>query len=311
MAVTVREMVKVVRAQVADYRWRRVLNRNAVRRQRHHPLTLESVAGRRILRELQEKGIATFHLTALPEGADLLGRLTADYETELAGQGEEIAKRRHLLKTGGAAGEGGIYKTSLVTWYPTGVVPPYAHPLGRWALAHEILAIVNRYLGMYSQVLTLKYWYSVASAGQKADGSQLWHRDYNDRHLLKTFLYVGDVDEGTGPFSFAKGTHHGVLRDTDPPLSRDSTGARRVTDEDMECLVPGSDLVTAVGSAGSVVLADTSGFHKGGFATRRDRKMIVVTYKSSSCHDGMDHPIAGVPAKAHPAVRVAAGVEDP
>ena len=32
--------------------------------------------------------------------------------------------------------------------------------------------------------------------------SQLWHRDYNDKHLLKAFLHLVDVDEDMGPFQY-------------------------------------------------------------------------------------------------------------
>ncbi len=35
--------------------------------------------------------------------------------------------------------------------------------------------------------------------------SQRWHRDYNDKHLLKVFLYMSDVDEAAGPFEYVPG----------------------------------------------------------------------------------------------------------
>jgi len=309
MSAAVRDIFRVVRGQVATYRWREVFNRSSVSQQRQNPLRLQSAAGRRILRDFRQHGIAMFHLSELPGGAHLLSQLTADYERALTDQDTEIVRRRELLRAGALSGEDAVYKTSLITWYPTGGPPPSAHPLGRWALYAELLAIVNEYMGMYGQILALKYWYSVASAGQKADGSQVWHRDYNDWHLVKTFLYVDDVDEETGPFAFVRGTHRGVLRHTDPPFFRDSLGARRVSDEQMETFAPKAKWTTAVGRAGTVIVADTTGFHKGGFATRHDRKMIVVAYKSPWCRERLERPIVDVPVDAHPAVRVAAYAE--
>ncbi len=306
MLMTLPDLLRVARGQVATYRWHKVFNERSAGQQRENALRIQSASGLRILTDLKNHGIALFHLSELPGGASLLGGLTRDYERTLADQATEIARRRDVLRLGALPGEDAVYKTSLITWYPTGGPPPYEHPLGRWALCPEMLAIVNQYMGLYGQILALKYWYSVASAGQKADGSQVWHRDYNDRHLVKTFLYVDDVDEASGPFAFARGTHRGVLRHTDPPFFRDSLGARRVSDEQMETFAPKSKWLTAVGKAGTVIVADTTGFHKGGFATRHDRKMIVVAYKSPWCREQLERPIVGVPVDAHPAVRVAA-----
>ena len=39
--------------------------------------------------------------------------------------------------------------------------------------------------------------------------SQRWHRDFDDSHLLKVFLYLVDVDEQTGPFEFVAGSARG------------------------------------------------------------------------------------------------------
>jgi len=309
MSVKLQDILKVVHGQVANYRWRKVFNRSSVRRQRQNPLRIQSAVGRRILREFRQHGIAMFRLSELPGGAHLLSKLTADYGRALIDQAAEISRRRGMLRLGALPGADAVYKTSLITWYPTGSPPPAEHPLSQWALCSEILAIVNQYLGMYGQVLALKYWYSLASTGQKADGSQVWHRDYNDRRLVKTFLYVDDVDEETGPFAFVKGTHRGVLRHTDPPCFRDSLGARRVSDEQMEAFVPRSKWITAIGKAGTVIVADTTGFHKGGYATRHDRKMIVVAYKSPWCRERLERSIVGVPVDVHPAVRVAAYAE--
>ena len=46
-------------------------------------------------------------------------------------------------------------------------------------------------------------WYSLAQPeATERVASQLWHRDFDDKHLLKAFLYLRDVDEGAGPFEY-------------------------------------------------------------------------------------------------------------
>ena len=70
-----------------------------------------------------------------------------------------------------------------------------------------MLDIPKAYLGLWSKLEYVDVWYSIpqeVSSERKA--SQRWHRDYNDRHLLKAFLDLVDVDEETGPFEYVAGS---------------------------------------------------------------------------------------------------------
>ena len=59
-----------------------------------------------------------------------------------------------------------------------------------------MLDIANAYLGMWSKLEYVDLWYSVPQpADAERVASQRWHRDFNDQHLLKAFLYLVDVDE--------------------------------------------------------------------------------------------------------------------
>ena len=55
----------------------------------------------------------------------------------------------------------------------------------------RMLDIVNTYLGMWSKLSYADQWYS-PPRGSEADrlGSMRWHRDYNDQHLVKVFIYL-------------------------------------------------------------------------------------------------------------------------
>ena len=65
--------------------------------------------------------------------------------------------------------------------------------------SHRMLDIANTYLGLWSKLEYVDMWYSVPQPPD-ADriASQRWHRDFNDKHLLKAFLYLVDVDAGDG-----------------------------------------------------------------------------------------------------------------
>ena len=63
---------------------------------------------------------------------------------------------------------------------------------------------------MWSKLEYVDVWYSVPQpAAAERISSQRWHRDYNDKHLLKVFLYLVDVDEDMGPFQYVAGSQPG------------------------------------------------------------------------------------------------------
>jgi hypothetical protein len=49
--------------------------------------------------------------------------------------------------------------------------------------------------------------------------------------------------------------------------------------------VPESQILRCTGPAGTVILCDTSGFHKGGRCTRKHRFLLTATYASDAALD--------------------------
>ena len=145
--------------------------------------------------------------------------------------------------------------------------------------SHRMLDIANTYLDLWSKLEYVDMWYSVP---QPADAdriaSQRWHRDFNDKHLLKAFLYLVDVDEGTGPFEYVPGSAPGGrYADAWPwrPL-----GENYPPDGELEKRIPADGIRSFTAPKGTIVFCNTSGFHRGGFATERPRVLATVTYSS-------------------------------
>ena len=63
--------------------------------------------------------------------------------------------------------------------------------------------------------------------GGERMSSQRWHRDFNDRHLLKAFLYLVDVDEETGPFEYVPRSAPGGELEVSGHGGRSATTTRR------------------------------------------------------------------------------------
>jgi hypothetical protein len=148
----------------------------------------------------------------------------------------------------------------------------------RFALHDRILQIANAYLGMYTRLRYFNIWHTFADSGAPRQ-SQLWHRDREDRYILKVFVYLSDVNEGAGPFTYATGTHpKGNIRRT-PEFFLEG-GVQRTTDSQMAKVVSTDRWLQAVGARGTIVFADTRGYHKGGLARERDRIMYTCMFTS-------------------------------
>lgn len=94
-----------------------------------------------------------------------------------------------------------------------------------------------------------------------------FHSDPNSPRFLKFFFYLNDVDEGGGPFAYIPGTHRQKFR-----------GWRRKyrwTPEEIETIYPGR-VRLATARVGDLVIADTTGFHRGTKVVTRDRTMLTV-----------------------------------
>jgi hypothetical protein len=158
----------------------------------------------------------------------------------------------------------------------------------RFAVHKEILQVVNAYLNMFARLSYVDVWHTFAT-DRPARSSQLWHSDHDDLYyILKLFVYLSDVDEGAGPFTYAAGTHHfGNLRRRPAYLFREGQTTRS-DDSQMAEIIPPARWVQALGEKGTIVFADTRGYHKGGLARKSDRLMYVCRFTAPSAMDGLE-----------------------
>lgn len=199
------------------------------------------------------------------------GQFIADTEEGLAREAATGMVATELSRRAG--------KEFVIRRYPYGVTLGFENPWLRLAADRRMLDIANAYHGFWSKIEYVDLWYTPPVSGDTPRRvSQNWHRDYNDRHLLKAFIYLVDVDEETGPFEFILGTEPGgaygelwpwrPAGPAYPPLDDfDKRGAR----------LP---LRTFTGPKGTMLFCNTAGLHRGGFATGKARVLATFTYDS-------------------------------
>jgi hypothetical protein len=271
-------------------------NPEARKRHQEKPPELDDLQ-QEVLARLQEDGIAVvrFHELFDPQLWDDLSRSAADFANTVEQDGAAPKEgKKHYLVRAYAPG-------------PTQLDPD--NPWLRLGADPRLIDLANAYLGLWSKLSYVDQWYTVPdpeAAGRVA--SQRWHRDYNDRHLLKAFLYMNDVDEDAGPFEYVPGSMIGGARFSDVYPWEVFGEDLYPPEAELERRVPGSASRSLTGSAGTLILCDTTGFHRGGFAREKPRVMGVFNYVSAASLASLSErnfTVAKPPAWATDAVRYA------
>lgn len=92
-----------------------------------------------------------------------------------------------------------------------------------------------------------------------------------------------DVGPDNGPFYYAPGTQIGGRVKKEPRFYKELEGTHITTEEMMNEVILRDHWVSATGKKGTVVLADTHGYHKGGFVKEGERSLFTCMYVSPSC----------------------------
>jgi hypothetical protein len=146
-------------------------------------------------------------------------------------------------------------------------------------LSPHLLDIASAYLRMWPKLSYVDLWYTVPQPAEaERVASQLWHYDFDDKHLLKAFLYLDDVDPDTGPFEYVAGSQPGGPHHDVHPWK--PMGFGRVTEDEVQRAVPNDAIRTFTAPRGTIIFCNTSGLHRGGFAKARPRVLATATYCS-------------------------------
>lgn len=176
----------------------------------------------------------------------------------------------------------------------------------RYAVQPEFIAIANSYLGLHARLRAIHLWVNRPTENEPAS-TQLWHRDGDDLSNLKIFTYLTDVGQSNGPFAFIPGSQVLGRR----PITPECSELGRSTDTQMRQVIPDSDWRVCTGRAGSVIFADTSGYHKGVKPVESRRIMLMVHYASRKAATGSELKLEGnIPTALTRSQRIALGLYD-
>jgi hypothetical protein len=116
-----------------------------------------------------------------------------------------------------------------------------------------------------------------------------FHCDGNSARFLKFFLYLNDVDAQGGPFCYVTGSH------AKKPF--DWRRKYHWSPEEIETYY-GSDAIRVMtANVGDLIIADTTGFHRGVKVLSAPRGMLTIDYVVHREY-WLDTPAAVVPSEA-------------
>jgi len=117
-------------------------------------------------------------------------------------------------------------------------------------------SIASAYLGSVPVFTGVTAWWSMSSSTTRKEdlsrAAQLFHFDYDWPAFVKFFIYLTDVSDDNGPFTYVTGTHEAKLEWRDG----------RIDDEYIHNCY-GAKVRRITGRAGDLIIADTAGYHKG------------------------------------------------
>ena len=200
---------------------------------------------------LRHEGIAPLPGLVPPEKAERIAQCLRDQPM--------------LLPDGRPAPTGTAAARTAMAFYPLKTLVNSQDVLGL-VTAAPVLRLAAAYLGCTPTLSGLSaYWsYPVAAP---ALYTQRFHRDLDDWRFVKLFVYLTDVDHGTGPHVYVRQSHLRAARLRTRPYSRQAVDRY------------GRDKVlTVLGLRGTAFMADTYGVHLGKVPTQRPRLLLQAQY---------------------------------
>jgi len=239
-------------------------NHHSRKLQAEHPLPLSAVAAR-IVEDLTRDGISIVPIEELLPGTTWFQDLTR-YGMECERSSFQNTRKTYWIEM----------------WDPKHFLVDLQNPFVRFAVLPEILAIANAYIGMYVRLHSISLSKTIPVApGTPAIQSQQWHRDIGNKKYLKVFTYFNDIEKDDGPFIYLKGSQPGgKWEHFSPQINPFTPVPGRVPDSVVSEAIPPADILHATGKAGTLIFADTTGLHKGGYSTGNPRLASIITLQS-------------------------------
>jgi hypothetical protein len=224
-------------------------------RQHHHHLPILTGGDHLIAESLKKEGICitTLEKLGLPSTSELLN-IAGSYLPSM-GKSNYNSSEQNPPE---------IYKVT------------HLNDFFNWGNESKLLNILENYIGLpvaYHGVQIRKDFIN-----QSQFSTMLWHRDSEDRRIVKIIIYLNDVDEQQGPFEYVPSSFTSGLNFYRLYYKIHNKG---INDETLNKIVPKSAWKSCTGAAGTVIFVDTQRLLHHGTARTEERSTLFFVYTAN------------------------------
>ncbi len=181
-----------------------------------------------------------------------------------------------------------VRQTDMKTWgtcenpaYPQIFTVTDLPEFVEWATDQRLLNIVEHYLGLPAEFQGVHLRRDFAN--ERPVTTELWHKDLEDRRVIKIFVYLSDVIEETGPYEYIPKSHvtPAIARQIDAAILQRviaKPGDLGIDDTEMAAIVPRSRWKACEGSAGMVLFSDAVAVFHHGKSRQKGRSALFFVY---------------------------------
>ncbi len=152
-----------------------------------------------------------------------------------------------------------------------------------WGLEQRLQNMIESYIGLPSTFHGVHLRKDFPS--QEQAGTLLWHKDAEDRRIVKIIIYLSDVAADNGPFEYVPRNLTSLLRLSCWQITYKlwKSGYLGITNEEFNKIISQSSWKSCPGAAGTVIFVDTrNAIHHGTLRTEeRSALFFVYTAKDA------------------------------
>ncbi|MCF4968187.1 phytanoyl-CoA dioxygenase [Nostoc sp. CMAA1605] len=147
-----------------------------------------------------------------------------------------------------------------------------------WGSEPRLLKILENYVGLPIAYHGVQIRKDFVNTNQFS--TMLWHRDSEDRHIIKLIIYLNDVEEKHGPFEYVP-AHLTSINSLNFYRLYSKLYNSGINDEELNKIVPKSAWRSCTGAAGTVIIADTQRLLHHGTVRTQERSTLFFAYTTN------------------------------
>jgi hypothetical protein len=152
----------------------------------------------------------------------------------------------------------------------------------QWGVETRLLNIIENYIGLPVAFHGVHLRKDLPNENQF--GTLLWHKDSEDRRMVKVIIYLNDVEEKHGPFEYVPVSLTKLFSLNYYRIYYQlwKSGYLGINDEQLKAIIPQSAWKSCLGRAGTVIFVDPKTTLHHGTIRTEERSALFFVYTASS-----------------------------